>query len=90
MKFNIDRAFESSGIALHQTGYLADERFYYRVVRGEVQVGIRLNFDRWANSIDYVFSVPRTVKSYDSIMSQLKSVTIKKTAEYGKEIRLNP
>lgn len=88
--FNIERAFEASGITLHQTGYLADENFFYRVVRDEVQVGIRLNFDRWANSIDYVFSVPRTVKSYDSIMSQLKNITIKKSAKRGEEIRLNP
>lgn len=47
--------------------HLKDARFYYRVIGNDVHVGIRRSFDRWANSIDFIFSVPKTLNAYKKV-----------------------
>jgi hypothetical protein len=70
--------------------YFHDDHFNYRIINDEVQVGVKLNFDRWANSIDYVFSIPKTVKSYRGIREQLAKIAldIKDAGEWGREARI--
>lgn len=50
----------------------ADDRFYYRfTVSGDVHVAIRAHFDRWANSIDFVFTPPKTRRAYNKLRARL-------------------
>jgi hypothetical protein len=75
-----------------QHGCKADDRFYYRQSGHDVQVAVRKDFDRWANSIDFVFAIPKTRKAFDRLMIHLAEAADRKghPAEIGKAIRITP
>lgn len=70
--FSIEVAFEAAEIRMGDEGYFEDRDCYYRVVRGDVQVGVRASFDRFANSVDFVFAVPVTCEAFSEVMGRLK------------------
>jgi hypothetical protein len=35
---------------------------------GQVQVVVLADFDRWANSVDFVFSIPKTQRAFDAVI----------------------
>jgi hypothetical protein len=75
-----------------QDGCKADDCFYYRQSGDDVQVAVRKDFDRWANSIDFVFAIPKTRKAFDRLMIQLAEAANRKGSptEIGKAIRITP
>lgn len=69
-------------------GCLSDGRFYFRMRGTEVDVAVAKDFDRWANSVDYVFSIPKTQKSFDRIMLRLADSQKESPREVGKALRI--
>ena len=67
-----------------------DSRYLWRVIGDEVQVSVKKHFDRWANSIDFVFTVPKTRRAFEKVMRRLESAY--EAGEYsmkmGRETRL--
>lgn len=61
--------------------YADDMYFQYRVLGSQTQVGVKDSFDRWANSVDFVFKTPRSVWEWESkfkiLMGELKTHTNK-------------
>ena len=43
---------QSLGIPVNEDGYAYTPDFNYRVLDGEIEVGVTKTFDRWANSVD--------------------------------------
>lgn len=72
-KFDLIAAMIADGITVDKYGYMEDHQFFYRLTGGgDVQVGVRETFDRWANSVDFVFAIPRCAKSYRRTMDRLR------------------
>jgi hypothetical protein len=71
-------------------GCRADSRFYYRQNGNEIQVAVIADFDRWANSVDFVFSIPKTEKALRKTLARLDVVAARKAdpLECGKELRI--
>lgn len=91
MKFSFRDALAGRGAKdCPRYGCLADDRFYYRVNGNLVDVAVAKDFDRWANSIDFKFSVPKTRKAFDTLMLKLETAARRKVSvtELGKELRL--
>jgi hypothetical protein len=80
MKFDFIESLKDRGAITYPMGdcmALADDRFYYRVFGNlYVQAAIRKGFDRWANSVEFVFLVPRTAKVFDRVMSRIYQAPI--------------
>jgi hypothetical protein len=71
-KFSFWETLRAEGAVASKFGLLQDRDCYYRTVGNDVQAGVRATFDRWANSTDFTFSPPRTVKAYARLMSRLR------------------
>lgn len=71
-KFDCISAMESDGIQrCGSHGGWETDRFRFREVGNDIQVGIKKHFDRWANSVDFVFSKSKTEKAYRKVMDRL-------------------
>lgn len=71
--------------------YLKNATFYLRHYIGEaIELGVRKTFDRWANSIDFFFNVPKTEKGWTERLEKAEALV--KAGEYhkpwGKRVQL--
>jgi hypothetical protein len=73
-KFDFWEAMEADGVkpCPEHSGH-SDDRFFYRMAGSDVQVAIREHFDRWANSVDFAFSMPKTPKAYEKVKARLEA-----------------
>lgn len=88
MKFDARAAMAADGIKEDATGSMSDGKFYYRIISNDVQVGVKWHFDRWANSVDFIFSLPKTPKRWKEIKDKLAKALKQYSGGTGEEIRL--
>lgn len=87
-KFDALAAMEADGIKGDRIGCMSDDRFYYRINGNEVQVGVRSHFDRWANSIDFMFSLPKSERRWIEIKGKLNKAMRQYKGGLGEEQRV--
>lgn len=65
--FDFVEALREEGVVLDKYGHGENGMFLYRVrwKDGEVDVARQKDFDRWANSVDCTFSIPKTRRAYE-------------------------
>jgi len=63
-------------------GYAATKDYRFRYTTDEVEIGVRSNFDKWGNSVDYVCRpLPATQEDYDALKRALAKVIAEKRAD---------
>lgn len=70
-KFDFLDAMKDDGVRFDEYGGMQDPRFYYRIVNNVVHAGVRKHFDRWANSVDFAFPIPKTRRAYRKVIEKL-------------------
>ena len=75
IKFDFREALRRDGVVLDADGYGSDETFYYRIDswNKEVHVAIRRHFNKWGDSIDFIYSIPKTQRAYEKRKRKIRS-----------------
>lgn len=61
--------------------YASNDVFNLECYNGKVRLGVRKTFDRWANSTDFEFSVPKTAKRWQQTLEEATQAAL--TGQYG-------
>ena len=62
-------------IAEYGQGCASTKKFNFRYDQMELQIGVKANFDRWANSVDFVCSpVPANHEDYEALKGALAKI----------------
>lgn len=80
-----DAALFDYRIAEYGQGCASTKEYNFRYDLDEVQIGVKANFDRWANSVDFVCRpIPATQEDYDALKAALaKVIAEKRSSEDG-------
>jgi hypothetical protein len=89
-KFDFLSAFEADVKRCPNNGGWEDDRFYYRRIGNDFHIAIKAHFDRWANSVDFVFAAPKTANAYEKLKQRLEDAMNKKQYDsgWGQELRI--
>lgn len=69
-KFDFLEALTEDGAKIDaEWDTIEDDRFYYRIRDNLVEVGIKAEFNKWGDSVDFNFSVPKTRRAYEKRMA---------------------